>query len=62
MNKSNEEDSKLLGVYSSQEIAEEKIETHYRNQDGFKEHRDGFHIDEYELDQMQWIEGYSTIE
>ncbi len=55
-----EEDVKLLGVYSSEQRASEAIER-LKIQPGFNEHPDGFHIDGYPLDQDYWVEGYITL-
>ena len=54
-----EEDSKLIGVYSSQELAEEKI-VEYRSVEGFKNNPDDFEIASYQLDQDFWTEGFVT--
>ncbi len=48
-----DEDAKLLGVYSSRQLAEKKIEEKYRNLAGF-EGEGEFVIDEYEVDQDDW--------
>jgi homoserine kinase type II len=55
-----EEDIKLIGVYSSHENAQAAIGRLSRRP-GFAEAPAGFHIDEYELDKDQWVEGYSTL-
>jgi hypothetical protein len=47
------EDAKLLGVYSSRQLAEKKIEEKYRNLAAFEGDGD-FVIDEYEVDQDNW--------
>lgn len=49
------EDAKLLGVYSSRQLAEQKIEQKYRNLAGLNADGD-FVIDEYEVDQDDWDE------
>lgn len=54
------EDSKLLGVYSSKATAQARIDAHYINQPGFRDHKDGFLIEEHEIDHMEWTEGYIT--
>jgi hypothetical protein len=56
-----EEDTKLIGVYSTRENAQAAIKR-LSNASGFSEALDGFHIDEYQIDADQWIEGYSTLE
>ena len=55
-----EEDVKFIGVYSSRENAQTAI-TRLGRAPGFCDAREGFHIDEYQVDTDQWIEGYSTL-
>jgi hypothetical protein len=54
------EDIKLIGVYSSRDNAQAAI-TRLTNASGFSEAPSGFHIDEYQIDKDQWVEGYSTL-
>ena len=54
------EDVKFIGVYSSRENAQAAI-TRLGQAPGFSEAPAGFHIDEYQLDKDQWVEGYSTL-
>ena len=54
------EDVKFIGVYSSRENAQAAI-TRLRQAPGFSETPAGFHIDEYQVDKDQWVEGYSTL-
>jgi len=54
------EDVKFIGVYSSRENAQAAI-TRLSQAPGFSEAQAGFHIDEYQVDRDQWIEGYSTL-
>ena len=54
------EDVKLIGVYSSRENAQAAAKR-LGQAPGFAEAPDGFHIDEYQLDKDQWVEGYSTL-
>ena len=54
------EDVKLIGVYSSRENAQAAI-TRLGQAPGFSEAPAGFHIDEYQVDKDQWVEGYSTL-
>jgi hypothetical protein len=54
------EDVKFIGVYSSRENAQAAI-TRLCQAPGFCEAPTGFHIDEYQVDRDQWVEGYSTI-
>lgn len=53
------EDVKLIGVYRSRENAEKAI-VRLSYQPGFRDTKDGFSIDKYELDKDQWVEGYVT--
>jgi hypothetical protein len=53
------EDVKLIGVYSSRQNAQAAAER-LRSAAGFVDAPDGFHIDEYRVDQDQWTEGYVT--
>ncbi|MEW5788834.1 MAG: serine kinase [Pseudomonadota bacterium] len=66
-----EEDVKLLGVYSSRDLAMAAIER-FRHLPGFRDTphmanpaqpgpADGFSIDEFELDQDGWDEGFFTV-
>lgn len=52
-----DEDVKFIGVYSSRENAAEAA-TRLRRLPGFFNTQDGFHIDEYRIDQDHWVEGY----
>lgn len=54
------EDVKFIGVYSSREKAESAV-ARLRCLPGFSDAPDGFHIDEYRVDQDQWAEGYVVI-
>src|SRR5437879_5466761 len=53
----NAEDVKFIGVYSTRERANQAVEA-LRAQPGFRESSVGFHIDQYELDEVHWKEGY----
>ena len=64
-----EEDSKLIGVYRSNESAEAAV-AHLRSQPGFRDFpkllgreddASGFYIDPYELDKARWTEGFVTV-
>ena len=55
-----EDDKKLLGAYSSREVAQSRIEALYRKLPGFSDDDGEFIIDEYEIDQDNWCEGYVT--
>ncbi len=51
------EDSKIIGIYSSKEIAE-SIVIKYKELPGFKDYPNEFFIDGYELDKNNWNEGF----
>jgi hypothetical protein len=53
-------DAKLLGVYASEQKAEE-ARLRVSDQPGFRENPQRFHIDRYEVDQDRWIEGFATV-
>jgi hypothetical protein len=52
------DDGKLLGAYSSRHIAEKRRDTKYRLLPGFREPDGEFVIDEYQIDQDNWQEGF----
>lgn len=54
------EDIKFIGVYSTYQKAEEAVDR-LKNQSGFCDTPEGFHIDLYEVDVDHWTEGYVTI-
>ena len=54
------EDSKMIGVYSTRERAQEAIER-LKTQPGFIDYPDGFVIDPYTLDKDEWTEGFITV-
>ncbi|HUE74216.1 MAG TPA: hypothetical protein VMP01_25270 [Pirellulaceae bacterium] len=56
-----EEDSKLIGVYSSEEMAHEAKKRSLR-QPGFRDLPDGFLVDSYEVDRDNWTEGFITVQ
>ena len=51
------EDVKFIGVYSSREKADAAV-ARLRRLPGFSDAPDGFHVDEYRVDQDHWVEGY----
>jgi hypothetical protein len=51
------EDVKFIGVYSSREKADAAV-AHLSRLPGFADASDGFHVDEYRVDQDHWVEGY----
>jgi hypothetical protein len=56
-----EEDVKLLGVFSSEEKAALAIDS-ARNLPGFSEAPDGFSVDKYQVDKRTWTEGFVTVQ
>jgi hypothetical protein len=54
-----DEDVKMIGVYSSRETAELAIKR-LSFQPGFRKRPQGFCIDQYTIDQDCWVEGYIT--
>jgi hypothetical protein len=54
------EDVKFIGVYSSREKAQAAI-TRLGQASGFSKAPTGFHIDEYQIDKDQWVDGYSPL-
>ncbi len=58
---SEDEDIKLIGVYSTEEKAKKTI-VKLSSQPGFKKSQNGFSIDKYEIDKDHWCEGYITAE
>jgi len=51
------DDSKLVGVYSSEASAQSAIERK-KAYPGFASHADGFEIAKYEIDRDAWNEGF----
>ena len=58
--KEDEEDVKIIGIYSTKELAREAVERTKLFQ-GFCDAPKGFYIDEYPLDKDSWTEGYITV-
>lgn len=56
-----ETDDKLCGVYSSHARADE-ARARLVMQPGFRDYPDAFGIDVYELDEVQWTEGFITVD
>jgi hypothetical protein len=54
------DDVKFIGVYSSRENAQ-AAEQRLRRVSGFCDEPEGFHIDEYLLDQDHWLEGFAAV-
>jgi hypothetical protein len=55
-----EEDVKLVGVYSTEEIGRKAIAA-LATQPGFAEHLGGFELSSYELDETNWIAGFVAV-
>ena len=53
----NNENIKFIGVYSSEENANAAM-SRLRQKPGFRNAPDGFNLDEYDLDQDYWKDGY----
>jgi hypothetical protein len=54
------EDVKFIGVYSAREKADAAV-ARLSRQPGFSDAPEGFHVDEYRVDQDHWVEGYVTV-
>jgi hypothetical protein len=52
-----QEDVKLIGVYSTEDDAQAAVER-AKQRPGFAQYPDGFNIDAYELDHDNWLEGF----
>lgn len=55
------EDTKLIGVYTSENAAHEAVER-LRSVEGFRDNPQGFTVDRYTVDRDNWTEGFVTIE
>ena len=55
------DETKLLGVYSSRELAED-ARGRLMEQPGFRDHPNDFEIAEYELNRDHWTEGFITVD
>ena len=56
----NQDDAKLLGVYSTYEAAQQQIEQVFKQQPGFNQPDGEFSIDCYEIGKSHWLEGFVT--
>jgi homoserine kinase type II len=52
-----DEEVKVIGVYSSEMAARAAIKR-LKEQPGFRNYPDGFHVDHYQLDKDHWTEGF----
>lgn len=55
------DDAKMIGVYRSEANAKAAI-ARLRDQPGFIDHPDGWHISAYAIDKDHWEEGFITID
>ena len=55
------DETKFIGAYSTEALARDSIDR-LRDQPGFSDHPNNFHIDEYELDKDHWEEGYVSLQ
>ena len=53
------EDVKFIGVFSSKVKADSAI-MELKCQPGFKDYPDGFSVDEYTVDELEWKEGFGV--
>ena len=51
------DETKILGILSSQQMAEEAVEV-YRQLPGFRDRKEDFYIDKYEVNKRYWVDGY----
>jgi hypothetical protein len=58
--KEDDEDVKLIGVYSTEESARAAV-ARLSLQPGFRESASGFHVDRYIVDKDHWAEGFITV-
>lgn len=54
------DETKFIGVYSTQEQADQAI-NRLKDQPGFRDKLDSFHVSEYEINKDHWTEGYATM-
>lgn len=54
-----DEDTKFIGVYSTETAARDAADR-LTAQPGFTDFPNGFHIDRYELDKDNWVEGFTS--
>ncbi len=54
------DETKVIGIYKTKEKAEETI-AKLRKLPGFEKYPDAFFVDEYELDQDHWTEGFISF-
>jgi hypothetical protein len=54
------DDVKLIGIFSSQKLAEAAIDR-VKGQEGFRDYLDGFSIYEKTIDKVCWTEGFISF-
>ncbi len=55
------EEPRVIGIYSSEELAQEAIER-AKKLSGFGDYPEGFQITKYILDKDQWIRGFKYVQ
>ena len=55
------EESKFIGIYSNEQLAEKAI-TKLKEESGFKDRPNDFHICKVEINKTEWNEGFVTLE
>ena len=55
------DNAKLLGVFSTRPLAEDRV-ARARTQPDFADHPDDFDIAEYEVDRDEWTDGFVEID
>ena len=60
INKLNDEDSKIVEVYSSK-VNAQKAKKKMKTLPGFKDSPNSFILDKYELDKEYWTDGFITV-
>ena len=48
---------KTIGIYSSRQAAKLVVEK-LKHLNGFKDHPEGFHINKFEIDSSNWVDGF----
>lgn len=51
------EQTKIIGIYSTRDKANAAVEK-FKTLPGFRDYPESFYIDEYEIDQNNWNEGF----
>lgn len=55
------EESKLIGCFSSQQEVTKAIES-LNQQDGFRDHQDGWMVSEYAVNEVHWEDVFLTLD